>query len=99
MATGASAFAGGANKIIYTCRSECVDGKKQVVRFHATATGPNLGLEAEMTGSHPTLSDNNDVPDPDVFNGEYFEAGAQYVFGIGYGTGAVSISNGQATAH
>jgi hypothetical protein len=64
LSTGVSAIVGGVNKIIYTCSSECVNGKKQLVRFDATAAGPNLGLEIEMTGGESTFSDNNAVPDP-----------------------------------
>ena len=97
LSTGASFIAGGVNKIIYTCTSECVNGKKQVVRFDATAAGVNFGVEIEISGSEATFNDNNSTPDPDVFNGGYFEAGIQATFGMGYSFGSASIGNGAAT--
>ena len=44
-----------------------------------------LGAPISMAGSQVELTDSNDVPDPDVFNGPYAKFSAGSVsFGLGY---------------
>ena len=98
LSMGGSAGFVGAGIIRYRCESECVNGSKTIAQIEVSYAGVDIGIGAGMVESRgKEINDNNSLPNPDVFNGEYFEASANYTVGIGYGVSAVSWNRGQAT--
>ncbi|MCC8532895.1 DUF6531 domain-containing protein, partial [Xanthomonas phaseoli] len=80
---GAGKF--GLNIDFYQVTSPCPGGGLASAYVMAVAGAGGLGAPISMTGSQVELTDSNDVPDPDVFNGPYAKFSAGSVsFGMGY---------------
>ncbi|NIJ80173.1 RHS repeat domain-containing protein [Xanthomonas cannabis] len=80
---GAGKF--GLNIDFYQVTSPCPGGGLASAYVMAVGGAGGLGSPISMTGSQVELTDSNDVPDPDVFNGPYAKFSAGSVsFGLGY---------------
>lgn len=80
---GAGKF--GLNIDFYQVTSPCPGGGLASAYVMAVGGAGGLGAPISMAGSQVELTDSNDVPDPDVFNGPYAKFSAGSVsFGLGY---------------
>ncbi|MCS3745651.1 RHS repeat-associated protein [Xanthomonas arboricola] len=80
---GAGKF--GLNIDFYQVTSPCPGGGLAYAYVMAFGGAGGLGAPISMAGSQVELTDSNDVPDPDVFNGPYAKFSAGSVsFGLGY---------------
>lgn len=69
-ANGAAGFLDGS---LLTATSECVNGNRSVASIGLVGGSVGLDVGGFTTGGF-TMSDNNSVPDPNVFNGTYLSA-------------------------
>ena len=80
-------FIGPFGYILYTCTSECFNGKQTKVRINVNTNGAGFDLGAGIVGSRGnTFNDGRGrgaPPDINIFNGAYFESGGGYTIGIG----------------
>ncbi|WP_372353537.1 RHS repeat-associated core domain-containing protein [Xanthomonas axonopodis pv. maculifoliigardeniae] len=80
---GAGKF--GLNIDFYQVTSPCPGGGLASAYVMAVGGAAGLGTPISMAGSQVELTDSNDVPDPDVFNGPYAKfSGGSVSFGMGY---------------
>lgn len=68
----------------FTLGSECVNGKKYLVRVFAKGIGSGVGVPATNTGSSVEFDDHLSALNPYVFNGRFVAIGAGAGFPVGY---------------
>jgi len=90
LSMGASGLLMGGGKILYTMKSEPIDGKAIVVQVEVKYLGPTLGADFTLEGSQGSYCDNYDSVNTDQFIGTYTEVSGSFTsgFGQGFGTGS-----------
>ncbi|AHG65456.1 type VI secretion system tip protein TssI/VgrG [Advenella mimigardefordensis] len=90
---GYQASAGVVSGTHYKLRSECINGQMARVEVLAGGGTYGRGLNVAAQGFDTSFVDGLDHIDPNVFNGDYSEAGANVSFIKGIGLGSVKLGD------
>ncbi|MEZ0191581.1 RHS repeat-associated core domain-containing protein, partial [Ralstonia solanacearum] len=88
---GAGVISGGVD--FYTIRSQCINGKRVVVKVKAEYVAAGIGAPWSYTGSSVTFNDPFSDADPNIFNGDYSRVSSGVSFGGGYSWSAVQMGH------
>jgi hypothetical protein len=74
--TGGEFFAAGG--FLFTLRSECINGQRTWVKVLALGPGAGFGIDFSATHEKAQVVDSLSTPDPNVFNGLFFQSSAGF---------------------